>query len=60
VVNEHNHKEAPYDKIIKRYKLSDDYVIKPNRDFEDAVFEKSRGIEIKSFVDIDAFRSEKK
>src|ERR1041385_7338916 len=35
-VNEHTHKEVPYDKIVKGYKLNDDYVILEDRDFEDA------------------------
>jgi DNA end-binding protein Ku len=51
-VNEHTHKEVPYDKIVKGYKLDDDYVILEDRDFEDAAPEKSKVIEIESFVDI--------
>ena len=51
-VNEHTHKEVPYDKIVKGYKLNDDYVILEDRDFEDAAPEKSKVIEIESFVDI--------
>src|SRR5471030_128935 len=51
-VNEHTHKEVPYDKIVKGYKLNDDYVIMDDSDFEDAAPEKSRIIEIQSFVDI--------
>jgi DNA end-binding protein Ku len=52
-VNEHTHKEVPYDKIVKGFKLDDGYVIMEERDFEDAAPEKSRIIEIESFVDID-------
>lgn len=52
-VNEHTHKEVPYDKIVKGYKVDEDYVILEERDFEDASPEKSRVIEIESFVDID-------
>jgi DNA end-binding protein Ku len=51
-VNEHTHKEVPYDKIVKGYKLDDEYVILEDRDFEDAAPEKSKVIEIESFVDI--------
>lgn len=52
-VNEHTHKEVPYDKIVKGYKLDEDYVILEERDFEDASPEKSKVIEIEGFVDID-------
>src|SRR5471030_2461290 len=51
-VNEHTHKEVPYDKIVKAYKLDDDYVVVEERDFEDAAPEKSKVIEIESFVNI--------
>jgi DNA end-binding protein Ku len=51
-VNEHTHKEVPYDKIVRAYKLDDDYVVVEQRDFEDAAPEKSKVIEIESFVDI--------
>ena len=51
-VNEHTHKEVPYDKIVKGYKLNDDYVIIDDKDFEEAAPEKSKVIEIESFVDI--------
>lgn len=51
-VNEHTHKEVPYDKIVKGYKLNDDYVIMDDHDFEDAAPEKSKVVEIESFVDI--------
>ncbi|GAB3918523.1 non-homologous end joining protein Ku [Mucilaginibacter boryungensis] len=52
-VNEHTHKEVPYEKIVKGYKMDDDYVILEERDFEDASPEKSKNIEIESFVNID-------
>ena len=52
-VNEHTHKEVPFDKIVKGYKIDDEYVILEEQDFEDAAPEKSRVIEIESFVDID-------
>ncbi|MGZ3819933.1 MAG: non-homologous end joining protein Ku [Mucilaginibacter sp.] len=51
-VNEHTHKEVPFDKIVRAYKLNDDYVVLEERDFEDAAPEKSKVIEIESFVDI--------
>jgi DNA end-binding protein Ku len=51
-VNEHTHKEVPYDNIVKGYKLNDEYVIVDDADFADAAPEKSRVIEIESFVDI--------
>ncbi|HEK19060.1 MAG TPA: Ku protein, partial [Bacteroidetes bacterium] len=52
-VNEKTHKEVPYDKIVKGYKLNDDYVIMDDADFEAAAPEKSKVIEIESFVDIE-------
>ncbi|GAC1305727.1 MAG: Ku protein [Mucilaginibacter sp.] len=51
-VNEHTHKEVPYDKIVKGYKLNDEYVIMDENDFADAAPEKTKVIEIESFVDI--------
>ncbi|MFI5161507.1 MAG: Ku protein [Sphingobacteriales bacterium] len=51
-VNEHTKKEVPYDKIVKGYKLNDDYVILEDRDFEDAAPEKTKVIEIESFVNV--------
>jgi DNA end-binding protein Ku len=51
-VNEHSKKEVPFDQIVKGYKLDDDYVIMDDADFADAAPEKSRIIEIESFVDI--------
>ena len=51
-VNEKTHKEVPYDKIVKGYKMDDDYIIVEEADFEAAAPEKSKVIEIESFVDI--------
>ncbi|MFD0793192.1 Ku protein [Mucilaginibacter litoreus] len=51
-VNDKTHKEVPYDKIVKGYKLDDGYVIMDEADFEAAAPEKSKIIEIESFVDI--------
>jgi DNA end-binding protein Ku len=51
-VNENTRKEVPYDKIVKGYKYDDDYVIIEDADFEAAAPEKSKVIEIESFVDV--------
>ena len=51
-VNENTKKEVPYDKIVKAYKYDDDYVIIEDADFEAAAPEKSKVIEIESFVDL--------
>lgn len=51
-VNENTHKEVPYDKIVKGFKLNEDYVIMDEHDFEAASPEKNKVIEIESFVDI--------
>ncbi len=51
-VNETSHKEVPYDKIVKGYKIEDDYIIVEERDFEDAAPEKSKVVEIENFIDI--------
>jgi DNA end-binding protein Ku len=52
-VNENTKKEVPYDKIVKGFKMNDDYVIMDEQDFADAAPEKSKTIEIEAFVDID-------
>jgi DNA end-binding protein Ku len=51
-VNENTKKEVPYDKIVKGYKYDDDYVIIEEADFEAAAPEKTKVIEIESFVDV--------
>ncbi|MGN6178397.1 MAG: Ku protein [Mucilaginibacter sp.] len=51
-VNENTKKEVPYDKIVKGYKYDDDYVIIEDADFEAAAPEKSKVIEIESFVEL--------
>src|SRR5690606_10174299 len=52
-VNENTRKEVPYEKIVKGYKWKDDsYVIIEDSDFEAAAPDKSKTIEIESFVDI--------
>jgi DNA end-binding protein Ku len=45
---------VPYDKIVKGYKYNDEYIIVEEADFEAAAPEKSKVIEIESFVDITA------
>ena len=52
-INEQTRKEVPYDKIVKGYLLNDSYVILEDKDYEDAAPEKSKMIEIESFVNID-------
>ncbi|OCX51248.1 Ku protein [Mucilaginibacter sp. PPCGB 2223] len=51
-VNENTRKEVPYDKIVRAYKLDDEYIVLDEHDFEEAAPEKSREIAIESFVDI--------
>ncbi len=53
-VNENTKKEVPYEKIVKGYKMdNDEYVIVEDADFEAAAPEKSKVIEIESFVDLE-------
>lgn len=52
-INEHTKKEVPFDKIVKGYKMGDEYVIMDDADFEDAAPEKSKVISIESFVNVD-------
>jgi len=52
-INENTRKEVPYDKIVKGYRYKDDnYVIVEESDFDAAAPEKTKTIEIESFVDI--------
>lgn len=52
-INENTRKEVPYDKIVKGYLYKDDkYVIVEESDFDAAEPEKTKTIEIESFVDI--------
>lgn len=51
-VNENTKKEVPYDKIVKGFKYDEDYVIIEEADFEAAAPEKTKVIEIESFVDV--------
>lgn len=49
-INENTRKEVPYDKIVKGYKLEDEYVILEDHDFADASPEKTKTVEIENFV----------
>lgn len=49
-INENTHKEVPYNKIVKGYKLDDDYVILEDQDFANASPEKNKTVEIENFV----------
>ncbi|MVN21410.1 non-homologous end joining protein Ku [Mucilaginibacter arboris] len=51
-VNEKTDQEVPYEKIVKGYKLNDEYVILEEQDFEDASPEKSKTIDIENFVKV--------
>ncbi|WP_256007027.1 non-homologous end joining protein Ku [Pedobacter deserti] len=52
-INEDTRKEVPYDKIVKGYKYKNgNYIIVEESDFEAAAPEKTKLIEIESFVDI--------
>lgn len=51
-VNEHTKKEVPYDKIVRAYKMDEDYIVVEEADFEAASPEKTRLIEIESFVEM--------
>ncbi|MBC8052732.1 MAG: Ku protein [Sphingobacteriaceae bacterium] len=52
-INEKTRKEVPFDKIVKGYPINESYVILEDKDYEDASPEKSKMIEIESFVNID-------
>ena len=51
-VNESTGKEVPWKNIVKAYKLQGDYVVLDDKDFADASPEKSKVINITSFVDV--------
>jgi len=51
-VNENTKKEVPYDKIVRAYKMDSDYVVVEEADFEAASPEKTKLIEIESFVEM--------
>lgn len=49
-VNENTGKEVSWGNIVKGYKVDGDYVVLDNKDFEQAAAEKTKRIEITSFV----------
>lgn len=49
-VNENTGKEVAWGNIVKGYKIRDSYIVLDNKDFEQAAAEKTRRIEISSFV----------
>lgn len=51
-VNEKTHKEVPFDHIVKGYFLKDRYIVLDDHDFEEVKPEKTKVIEIESFVDM--------
>ena len=51
-VNEKTKQEVPYEKIVKGYKLNDEYVILEDQDFADAAPQKSKTIDIENFVKV--------
>jgi len=50
-VNENTGKEVNFKDIVKGFKLDDDYVVLDDKDFETAGAEKTKTIDIQSFVD---------
>lgn len=51
-INENTRKEVPYDKIVKGYKVDEEYVILDDQDFADASPEKTKTVEIENFVQL--------
>ena len=51
-INEKTRQEVPYEKIVKGYPINDNYVILEDKDYEDPSPEKSKMIEIESFLNI--------
>ena len=41
-MNENTGKEVPYEKIVKAYKVNDDYVVLEKEDFEQADIKKNK------------------
>jgi DNA end-binding protein Ku len=52
-VNENTGKEVPWGNIVRAYNLDGKYVILTDADFQGAMPEKTKTIEINSFVDVD-------
>ncbi len=51
-VSEKSGKEVPFERIVKGYLLKENYVVLEDEDFESAMPEKNKLIELESFVDI--------
>jgi DNA end-binding protein Ku len=61
-INEHTGKVVPYENIVKGYKMDDRYVVLDDEDFQKAMPEKTKTIEISSFAlekEIDSMYYEK-
>jgi DNA end-binding protein Ku len=52
-VNENTGKEVPWGNIVRAYNLNGKYVILSENDFQEAMPEKTKSIDINSFVDLD-------
>src|SRR5450755_242283 len=50
-VNENTGKEVPWNNIVRAYNLDGKYVVLSDTDFQEAMPEKTKTIEINSFVD---------
>ncbi|RWU10191.1 non-homologous end joining protein Ku [Pedobacter chitinilyticus] len=51
-ISEKSGKEVPFERIVKGYLLKENYVVLEDEDFESAMPEKNKLIELESFVDI--------
>lgn len=51
-ISEKSGKEVPFERIVKGYLLKENYVLLEDEDFESAMPEKNKLIELESFVDI--------
>lgn len=51
-ISERSGKEVPFERIVKGYLLKENYVVLEDEDFEGAMPEKNKLIELESFVDI--------
>lgn len=56
-VNEETGKEVPWNKIVKGYKMDDEYIILEDQDFEQASPEKTERIDIQEFVGVEEINS---
>jgi DNA end-binding protein Ku len=52
-VNEHTGKEVPWNNIVRAYNLDGKYVVLSDTDFEQAMPEKTKSIDISSFVKVE-------